>query len=144
MIAVGTTDSTNAIATAGALQEVGGGMGMKEGFVVKLDVDGKRLWGTYVVSNGTDSVTDVATGAHRWQHVVDQQRRPLRHPPTHAGRAESAAHTAEGYAQLLAALATRRLLEALLEVPAHAEGQPAGQPLLSTTTAWRCHAASGA
>ncbi|MCY0987204.1 hypothetical protein OV203_08725 [Nannocystis sp. ILAH1] len=56
--------------------------------------------------------------ADRWQHVVAQQRRSFRHPPTHARRAESPALTRKRYEQLVATLAARRPHEALLEVAA--------------------------
>lgn len=46
----GQTSSTTGIATPGALQEAK--PGATGGFVVKLDADGKRLWGTYVGGPG--------------------------------------------------------------------------------------------
>ena len=45
---------------------------------------------------------------HRRQHVVDQQRRTLRHSPPHARRATAATLTREGHTQLVATLPAGR------------------------------------
>jgi hypothetical protein len=61
--------------------------------------------------------------AHRRQHVVDQQRGPLRPPPAHARWATAAILAREGHAQLVAACPAGRPHKASLEVPVHAEAR---------------------
>ena len=50
VLVVGTTLSTNGIASPDGLQTVGAGG--REGFAVLLDPEGQRLWGTYLGSDG--------------------------------------------------------------------------------------------
>lgn len=56
----GQTTSTTNIATSGSHQPVfGGGTGLGDGYVVKFDSSGTRLWGTYYGSSRGDMVASV-------------------------------------------------------------------------------------
>ncbi|MGE5424856.1 MAG: FISUMP domain-containing protein [Syntrophothermus sp.] len=55
---IGYTKSTNAIATPGSFQSTFGG-GVSDGFMVKFDTTGNRIWGTYYGGPGIDAFTTV-------------------------------------------------------------------------------------
>lgn len=55
----GYTRSTSAIATVGSHQSVFGG-GIFDGFLVKFDASGQRLWGTYYGGANEDRATEIA------------------------------------------------------------------------------------
>ena len=60
----GGTNSTTGIASAGAFQTTfGAGPGYQDGFLVKFDAAGNRLWATYYGGTGNDACTGVATDA---------------------------------------------------------------------------------
>lgn len=78
-VVTGGTSSTTNIATPGALQEANAGN--VDGFVVKLDADGKRLWGTYLGSStGQEATRSVATGPDDSVYVGGFTGAPLPFP----------------------------------------------------------------
>lgn len=54
----GSTSSSNNISSSGSYQSTSGGSG--DGFIAKFDMNGIRLWGTFVGGSGSDAVIGIA------------------------------------------------------------------------------------
>ena len=66
----GYTLSTTSIATTGSYQTAIGSTGSEDGFLVKFDSTGNRLWGTYYGGSGIDVLTAVKCDAAGYPCVV--------------------------------------------------------------------------
>lgn len=61
MYSFGSTTSTSGIATSGAHQTIRSGT--SDGFIVKFNSNGERLWGTYFGGTGSDQIFNIANDA---------------------------------------------------------------------------------
>ncbi len=70
VVVVGNTKSSDSISTVGAAQRIFGGGLYNDGFVLKLDETGHRLWATYIGGSRDDVINHVATDAIGTIYIV--------------------------------------------------------------------------